>query len=150
MRMNGSAGSTAGEFAFHCREDTLDHGAAAAEFTREVLAHLTEPPVARRLVNRLGGITLLASNCLPQKVWLRSESNSASASTQPTGVCSWAYPNQRRHREPKCMGCQLLAVPVKKLFWSCGDPIPPIPQEKSPHVTNVTDFSVIIRAPSPQ
>ncbi len=41
--------------------------------------------MGRRLVKRLAGMTLLALRCSRQKVWLRSESHSASASTQPTG-----------------------------------------------------------------
>jgi hypothetical protein len=42
---------------------------------------------ALQLERRFAGMTLPAFSCSRQNVWLRSESNSASASTQPTGVC---------------------------------------------------------------
>ena len=44
-------------------------------------------PDALHVERRLAGMTLSAFSCWRQKVWLRSESNSASANTQPIGVC---------------------------------------------------------------
>ena len=40
MRVQGSAGGTAREFAFHCREDAFDRGASSILFCGKVLAHL--------------------------------------------------------------------------------------------------------------
>jgi len=69
--MQGSAGSTPGEFAFHRREDALDDGSAAIQLAREVLPHLTRTPVARREVKRLAGMTLPAPSCWRQKLCFR-------------------------------------------------------------------------------
>lgn len=58
-------------------------------------------PETRQLERRLAGMTLSALGCLRRKEWLRSESNLASASTQPSGVCRRAPPSRpggRRNR----------------------------------------------------
>ena len=53
--MQGSARSTAGGFAFHRREDTLDQGPAAIQFSREVFPHLTAHAGGAARGEALGG-----------------------------------------------------------------------------------------------
>ena len=81
--------STARQFAFGNGEDSLDQGAAAIFLARKIGTHLrTNAVKGPGLFPALGrddaqGMQLLT-------VWLRSESNSASANTQPIGVWAWA------------------------------------------------------------
>ena len=88
--MERSARGARREFTLYGGEDALDQRAERVPFGEEMLPHLQAQPEAQQLERRLAGITLRALSCWRQKVWLHSESNSASASMQPMGVCRWA------------------------------------------------------------
>jgi hypothetical protein len=78
------------ELALDNCEDALDQRASSVLLAQKILAHQTAHACAAAAGEALGRDDAIGLQSLTAKDVVRSESNSASASTQPTGVCRCA------------------------------------------------------------